>query len=63
MDESCFMCNDGVLKIVGDKEKKHDKNVADNRVSITVVRRGNAARSNGTIIFVGVGMNYNLKFY
>ena len=38
LDESCFMCSDGELKIIGNAEKKrHDKNNSDNRVSITTV--------------------------
>ena len=62
LNETCFMCNEGVLKIVCDKEKeRHDKNVSDNRVSIIVVRYGNAAGSNGPVIFVGVGQNENLN--
>ena len=61
--ETCLRCNEGVLKIVGDKKKgkeRHNKNVSDNRVSITVVKCGNAAGSNGPVIFVGVGQNENL---
>ena len=30
IDESCFMCSDSVLKIIGDgSKKKHDKNTSD----------------------------------
>ena len=44
LDETCFLCNDGILRIVGDKERRHhDKNVADGRFSITVLRVGSAA--------------------
>ena len=56
LNESCFICNNGVLKIIGDKDKKrHDKNVSDNRLSITVVRCKNAAGNNGPVIFIGSG--------
>ena len=53
LDETCFMCCDGKLKIVGAlNTKHHDKNVADNRTSITVVQVGNAAGNNGPVIFI-----------
>eukprot|EP00957_Ditylum_brightwellii_P202762 15331706-Ditylum_brightwellii.AAC.1 len=53
LDEMCFMCCDGKLKVVGSKDSKHhDKNVKDNRTSITVVRVGNAAGNNGPVIFI-----------
>ena len=63
VDESCFVCNDGILKIIGDKEKKyHDKNVSDSRVSITVVRTGSAAGGHGPVIFVVTGTTINCNF-
>ena len=62
LDETCFLCSDGVLKIIGDKGKKrHDKNVADNRLSLTVVRCGNAAGNNGPVVFIGTGQNQKLN--
>jgi hypothetical protein len=43
VDETCIMGSEGTLKIIGDgKGRKHNKNVEDNRDSITVVRVGNA---------------------
>ena len=43
LDEACFLCSDGILKIIGDAYRRHhDKNVADNRVSITTIRIGTA---------------------
>ena len=56
LDESCFLCSEGVLKILGDAyRKRHDKNNSDNRVSITTVRIGSAGGSNGPVIFIAVG--------
>ena len=53
-DESCFICNDGVLKIIGNKDqKRHDKNASDNCVSISVVRSVNTEGNNGPVIFIG----------
>ena len=63
LDESCFMCNDGILKIIGSKDKKHhDKNMSDSRVSITAVRCGNAAGANGPVVFLASGQNVNRTF-
>ena len=63
LDESCFICNDGHLKILGDGEKKHhDKNIADSRVSITTVRCGSAAGTNGPVVFITNGKNANRTF-
>ena len=56
LDEGCFLCSDGILKIIGDAYRRHhDKNVADNRVSITTVRIGSAGGSNGPVIYIAVG--------
>ena len=50
------MCNDGILHIVEDKEKKrHAKNVLDNCVSITTAQCSNAASDYGLVMFLGVG--------
>ena len=63
LDESCFICNYGHLKILGDGEKKHhDKNIADSRVSITTVRCGSATGSNGPVVFIANGKNVNRTF-
>ena len=60
VDEACFLCNDGNLKIVGDgKQYCHDKNVLDHRTSITTVRCGNAAGDNGPVIFIMKGTRDN----
>ena len=58
MDETCFLCNEGELKIIGDKDKpRHDKNCSDSRFSITVLRVGSAAGVNGPVIFLAKGTN------
>ena len=63
LDESCFMCNDGILKIIGAADKRHhDKNTSDSRVSITVVRCGNAAGANGPVVFLTTGQKVNRTF-
>ena len=32
LDETCFLCNEGELKIIGDNDKPcHDKNCSDSR--------------------------------
>ena len=57
------MCNNSILKIIGAAEKRHhNKNIADSRVSVTVVRCSNAAGANGPIIFVASGQNANRTF-
>ena len=56
LDESCFLCNEGELKIIGDNDKpRHDKNCSDSRFSITVLRVGSAAGVNGPVIFLAKG--------
>ena len=45
---------------MGDKEKRHhDKNISDNRVSITVVRVGSAAGTPGPVVFIAQGVKVN----
>ena len=56
LDETCFLCNEGELKIIGDNDKpRHDKNCSDSRFSITVLRVGSAAGVNGPVIFLAKG--------
>ena len=53
LDETCFLCNEGELKIIGDNNKpRHDKNGSDSRFSVTVLRVGSEAGVNGTVIFL-----------
>jgi hypothetical protein len=50
------MGSEGTLKIIGDrKRRKHNKNVEDNRDSITLVRVGNAGGHSGPLIFLAKG--------
>ena len=53
MDETCFFCNEGELRNIGDNDKpRHDKNYSDSRFSITVLRVVIAASVNGPVIFL-----------
>ena len=53
LDEACFLCDEGELKVLGRKDKPcHDKNCSDSRFSITVLRVGSAAGVNGPVIFM-----------
>ena len=50
------MCLDSKLKIIGDAYMQHhNKNNADNGVSITTVCVGSAGGNNGPVFFVAVG--------
>ena len=56
LDETCFLCNEGELKIIGDNDKpRHDKNCRNLRFSITFLRVGSAAGVKGTVIFLEKG--------
>ena len=56
LDETCFLCNEGELKVIGNNNKPcHDKNCSDSRFSITVLRVGSAAGVNGPVIFLEKG--------
>ena len=56
MDETCFFCNEGELKIISNNDKpRHDKNCSNSRFSITVLRFGSAAGVNGPVIFMANG--------
>ena len=53
MDETCLLCNEGEVKVIGGKDKpRHDKNFSDSRFSITVLWVGIAAGVNGPVIFM-----------
>mgnify|MGYP001031646604 CR=1 FL=1 len=61
VDETSVMACEGTLKVIGDAErKKHQKNSADSRDSITIVRVGNAAGSNGPLIFLAKGKSMDV---
>ena len=53
LDETCFVCNEGELKIIDINDKpRHDKNCSDSRSSVTDLRVGSAAGVNGPVIFL-----------
>ena len=55
-DETCFLCNEGDLKVLGSKDKpRHDKKCSESRFSITVLQVGSAAGVNGAVIFLAKG--------
>ena len=57
LDESYFMGNEGVLRVIGSApQKKHNKNTSDSRQSITIVRVGSAAGVEGPHIFLAKGV-------
>jgi hypothetical protein len=56
LDEAGHMASTGNKKVVGDvKKKKHEKNNADSRLSITAVECGNAAGEDGPSIYLMAG--------
>ena len=56
LDETCFLCNEGELNIIGDNDKPcHDKNCSDSRFSITVLRVESAEGVNGPVIYLAKG--------
>ena len=56
MDETCFLCNEGELKIIGGNDKpRHNKNCSDSWFSIAVLSVGSAAGVNSTVIFLAKG--------
>ena len=51
--ETCFFCNEGELRIIGDNDKTHhDKNCSDSRFSITVLWIRIAVGVNGPVLFL-----------
>ena len=58
LDETCFLCNEGEIKVLASKDKpSNEKNCSDSRFSITVLRVGSAAGLNGPVIFLAKGKN------
>ena len=56
LDESGFQANGKVEKITGEKgKKKHEKRLADSRVSVTAVRVGSIAGHNGPTALLAAG--------
>lgn len=64
LDESSFMANAGISSIVGNGEKsKHEKNLDDNRDSITTVRVGSAGNVDGPRVFLAKGKTCELGIF
>ena len=62
LDETCFLCNEAELKIIGGNDKAcHEKNCRYPRFSITVLRVGSAADVNGPVIFLEKGTNVHQR--
>ena len=56
LDETCFLCNEGELKIIGGNNKpRHEKNCNDSRFPITLLWVGSEAGVNGIVIFMPKG--------
>ena len=56
LDETCFLFNEGELKIIGGNDKTcHDKIFSDLRFSITVLQGRNEVGVNGPVIFLVKG--------
>ena len=58
------MASAGTVKIIGNKKKKkHEKNLSDNRDSITVVRVGSAGNVDGPRIYLAKGKQCELGIF
>ena len=56
LDDNCFMCSDGVLKVIGNGDQKQlDKNLQCGQCSITVLRSGSVAESDRPVWFIANG--------
>ena len=56
LDESSFLASDGIIRVIGNsKKRKHEKNIADSRDSITIVRVGSAGGVDGPRIYLAKG--------
>lgn len=64
LDESCVMACEGQLKVLGSSgKKKHEKNTADSRDSITAVRVGSAIGVDGPRIYLAKGKDIELDAF
>ena len=58
LDETCIIANDGNIKVLVDKYNVITSKIVDYcKLSITIVRVGNAVISNGPMIFIVKGNN------
>jgi hypothetical protein len=64
LDESSMSASEGELHIIGSRgKKKHEKNVADSRESITTVRVGSSANGDGPRFFLAKGKEIELETF
>ena len=64
LDESCVMASEGIVRVIGNKEKKkQEKNIQDNRDSITTVRVGSAGNIDGPRIYLAKGKECDLESF
>jgi len=64
LDESCVMASEGIVRVLGNAEKtKHEKNIQDNRDSITTVRTGSAGNVDGPRIYLAKGKTCDLESF
>ena len=64
LDKTCMAGSEGELHIIGSKEKKkHEKNVADSRESITSVRVGSAGNVDGPRFYLAKGKEIEMSAF
>eukprot|EP00956_Cyclotella_meneghiniana_P008732 scaffold11931_cov56-Cyclotella_meneghiniana.AAC.4 len=64
LDESSLLASEGIIRVIGARSKsKHEKNLADSRDSITVVRCGSAAGVDGPRIYLAKGKDIELQAF
>ena len=53
LDESCVMASEGIVRVLGNKEKKkQERTIQDNRESITTVQAGSTGNIDGPRIYL-----------
>ena len=63
-DESSYLASDGVVNVIGGRgKKKHKKNMADCRESITVVRVGSSSGVDGPRVYLAKGKEIELNSF
>ena len=64
LDETCFLYNEGELKVVGANDKTcHKQNCSYSRFSITVLQVGSAEGVNGPVILIANGTKMHPLHY
>ena len=64
LDESSYLASDGVVNVIGGRgKKKHEKNMADCRESITVVRVGSSSGVDGPRVYLAKGKEIELNSF